>query len=278
MSVDPFKSTRDLVQKILLGLPRATHVADAEFCIKAAYSIKFVYQPLAVELTQPEYLVIVQTETSTGLCFAPRSIHIDSSLLGKDCRYLKDVDHHIWIAACDAAAGLYVNSEVNFELEGSLCHKLRRRTTIISDELSQLRIDLGKKNAEMVCVGAVGSILSQLQQLGWTPKVTDLNPSIVGSRVAGLLVEDGFEHTLNYVASADVALVTGMAFATGSMSAILETAHSSGTAVVVYAQTGANLAACLVPNLASVVIAEQFPLYLFPGKAGVRVYRSSPGI
>jgi hypothetical protein len=149
-------------------------------------------------------------------------------------------------------------------------------------------------------VGVVGSILSILvsqKSLRLPPDIdvritaSDLYEGVVGTQVHGVTVEHGTHgtygfagsdgaripmgvRTLELIADADMAIVTGMTLTNGTLDAILETAIKNKTALVIFAETGAHFATEYCNLGVDVVVSEPFPFYLTcDGPTRIDVYR-----
>jgi uncharacterized protein (DUF4213/DUF364 family) len=125
-----------------------------------------------------------------------------------------------------------------------------------------------------VNVGVVGDFLEELRRLK-EARVTasDFYQGIVGHRPAGVFVEHG-SRTLELVAEADVAVVTGMTLANGTLEDIIATARSSGTRIVVFAETGAHFGSEYCRMGIDVTISEPLPFYLSgPGRSTLKIFR-----
>jgi hypothetical protein len=79
---------------------------------------------------------------------------------------------------------------------------------------------------------------------------------------------------LYHVEHSDLAVVTGMTLASNTLADIIAVANSSGTPIVLVAETGAWFA----PEYRDAygihsVVAEPFPFYIFSGPSEINLYR-----
>jgi len=145
------------------------------------------------------------------------------------------------------------------------------RTEIIASEAKRLLGSLRGKN--VVNVGVVGSFLKKFGELGCSVLGTDYDEAIIGQTLFDAPIENG-DKTIEAVANADLAIVTGMTMATLTLDSILSTAARNSTKIIIFAETGANLAPFFMQYGVDVFIGEPFPFYIFNGVSEIRVYRN----
>jgi len=147
--------------------------------------------------------------------------------------------------------------------------KMKWRTQIIYDEA--LRLLGGKKDRLIVNVGVVGDIVRKFAGEGFSVVGTDFDEEIVGrSAYGGVEIADG-ARTLDVLAKADLAVITGMAITTETIDGILACCGNNGVKSIVFAETGPNLAGYYVENGVDVYLSEYFPFYIFDGLSEVDV-------
>jgi len=128
------------------------------------------------------------------------------------------------------------------------------------------------KNPKVVNVGAIGNFIKELRQRDIEVFATDFHSSLVGETLHGVQIEHG-GGTLEYVKKCDLALVTGMTLATGTLESIIKTAGDCGTKLVMFCETGANFAEEYCKYGVDVVVSEPFPFYAFQGVSKIEVFR-----
>jgi hypothetical protein len=124
----------------------------------------------------------------------------------------------------------------------------------------------------VVNVGAVASIIAELQSWGHAVTATDLDPSLVGKQICGIEVISGVR-TAEVVAESDVAVVTGMTVSNGTIDNIIEAARGSGTQIIMFAESGASFAGVYLSQGIDCVISERFPFYIFQGASEIGIHR-----
>lgn len=236
--------------------------------------------------------VLAQTLTQ-GCCYYDPKIEqptISGALIGKDVLESPSKFRSVRMAALDAVFGssekLRGSPDMSFNIHGSNIEKAPKRAKIVCDEvLLQLSNRPTKRTGKkkVVEVGVVGSFLKILTENNDLDiKATDLYPDVIGISVHGVVVENGTrqgsshvgDRTLELVAEADLALVTGMTLANNSLSEILDIASRNKTAVVIFAETGAHFASEYCKMGVDAVVSEPFPFYLScDGPTGINIFR-----
>jgi len=204
---------------------------------------------------------------------------LSESILGKSIFEVATESRPLEIAMLDAAFSS-INREVpakQYFLDGSNIEKADKRAEIISDEiLSRLKQQRPKRwdKFRVANVGVVGNILSILRtQRNLELTASDFYRGVVGKSIDGIYVEHG-SRTLDLVAEADLAIVTGMTLATDTLDEILKTASEAKTALAIFAETGAHFAHEYCQMGVDIVFSEPFPFYLSgPGSTRIDVYR-----
>ncbi len=171
-----------------------------------------------------------------------------------------------WDIAClDAVYGdLCGEPDAKHELDGPNWVKAIRRASAVTDEVMRLLKRRTGKGGQLsvVNVGVVGDFLAQLhEQPGIRVLASDYYQGVVGKQPSGVTVEHG-SRTLELIAEADVAVVTGMALANGTLDSIIDTAAANDTGLVVFAETGAHFGREYCRAGIDVVVGEPLPFYL----------------
>lgn len=223
--------------------------------------------------------VVVQTQHQGCSYFEPavETPGLSDGFLGRNA--LDDrLGSPCWDIAClDAVYGdLCGEPDARHRLDGPNWVKATERASIVTDEVMRLLDTRGRggRLPTVVNVGVVGDFLAQLQQRGGMRVLaSDYYQGIVGKRPAGVLVDHG-SRTLELVAEADVAVVTGMSLANGTLDAIIDAAATSHTALVVFAETGAHFGREYCRAGIDVVVGEPLPFYLSgSGVSTLEVFR-----
>jgi uncharacterized protein (DUF4213/DUF364 family) len=125
-----------------------------------------------------------------------------------------------------------------------------------------------------VNVGAIGVIIDTLRKQNMHVTATDLDEALINNKLSDVEIADGALHTNEYVAEADVAIVTGMCIGNGTLPEIVDIANKNGTKLIIVAETGAGLgrAYCDLFDI-DVVVAEPFPFYIFDCHSEMLIYR-----
>ena len=243
--------------------------------IVAAYSIQFVFSPVVVETREAENLLLLQTAMGTGQLFTENVVDISGDLLGADCLDLSALSKQLQLCGYDAAlASTTSKAKVAYTLRGTPTNKMVRRTDLLIAEIKRIGKALGLNKPRVTCVGAVGSVICALRQLGMEVTATDLNPALVNTYFDDVLVQDGALETARCISNADIALVTGMTLSTFTLHRVVRAANSAGTPIVLFCQSCSNLAPLMVHFPVVSAICESFPFYMFPGDTRIKIFRA----
>jgi hypothetical protein len=270
---------------ILSYLTQEAKEREAELPPEAFTIVGFWNTEYAVRLrpaSTPLHLKHVCVETNAiGTCYYERDLSqqptIEENLIGR--RIERAFLNRIWrIAAYDALyANIIRKPDSEIALNGSPMELAKQRATIVCDEVRRLAHQVLPKSPQLkvVNVGVVGDFLEQLSRdTTFSLQATDFYDTIVDETYHGVKVLDGRRYTVPLVRDADIALVTGMTLANGTMEGIFEAARKGKTALVFFAETGANFAEEYLKLGADTVISEPFPFYLSGSpKVTIRVYR-----
>ncbi len=184
----------------------------------------------------------------------------------------------ITIATLDALFGsLKKPPTYSHIIEGTNFEKDYKRAKIICDEAFSILKKKSLKNghkAKVVNVGVVGNILAILKDFNNIQvNASDFYKGVVNAIIYGIKIDHGSK-TLDLIAKADLAIVTGMSLANDTLDGILDIAHESNTSLVLFAETGANFAQEYCNMGIDSVVSEPFPFYLScPGNTTINVYR-----
>jgi hypothetical protein len=253
-----------------------------------------------LRLTQEEsvfhlHYLLAQTK-GQGCCYYDLTDEkpvVDESFLGKNVLSMRFKSRALQIAALDAVySSLNGKPFKSIIIKGSNIEKAHRRATIVCNEvLSIIRKRKPKQGNKfnVLNVGVVGSFLSILTRgKKLRVKASDLYEKVAGKTVHGVTVEHGTygsakshkrdtplgTRTLELVAEADLAVVTGMTLANGTLDGILATALEHKTALLIFAETGANFASEYCKMGVDAVVSEPFPFYLTcDGPTRINIYR-----
>jgi len=246
--------------------------------IRGIWDLSCDFRPSPSERAFRYRIVVAQTVTQ-GSCYYSGSA-LPSALLSKlvGCPYsgVEELPLALEIALLDS---LFKNTDDDFDevgqLTGTSTEKAHKRSNILCREVDLLiaRCRLARP-PRVAVIGVVSLAVLLLHERGYEVRGADLDQNLIGTVVGdtGITVEPG-EQTLALVRDADVALVSGMTLSTGTLDEILEAARSSGTRVVLFAQTGSNLAAVYRDAGIDTIVSEPFPFYIFDGTTRFAISR-----
>ena len=124
---------------------------------------------------------------------------------------------------------------------------------------------------KIVNVGVVGDILLRFNELGANIIGADFDESIVGmATFDGIPIING-KNTLDEICNADLAIVTGMTITTGTIDDIINCCKENNVKLMIFAETGANLASYYLEHGVDVYLSEYFPFYIFNGTSIIDV-------
>jgi len=193
--------------------------------------------------------------------------------IGHDFLELKIEDLALKVSLFDSIYGelFPVRNKKQLILNTNSLDKLKWRTQIIVEEAKRL---LGNvNNKRIVNVGVVGDVLLTFQELGAYVIVTDFDSSIiVNNNIFNIPIRNKI-YTLEVLKNADLTVVTGMTIATDTIDDIVETCLRNNVKIIVFAETGANLADYYLKCGVDVYLSEHFPFYIFNGNSIIDVCR-----
>ncbi len=267
--MDIFATLRDRVLERLAGAP------DEDFRVRGIWKVELAFKPNPAERTF-QYTFWIAMTRSQGVCYCTGDDPRGRELVGSDARELVKEKTCVSIAVLDSLyASLERKPAASFQLVGTPIEKTDARTEIILHEAERLVSGICARPARVVNVGLVGNIVRDLVARGYDVRASDMERDTVGTRVHGVLVEDGTK-TFDLVAQSDLAIVTGMTIATDSLELIVEEARKAGTRLLLFAETGANFGEEYCRSLGiDTVVSEPFPFYIFQGTSTIEVYRKT---
>lgn len=193
------------------------------------------------------------------------------SYIGKDFLEENIEDLAMKVSLLDSVFGLvskpknYVEKTIN----ATSNEKLKWRTSIVLEEAKKLLGDLNGK--KIVNVGVVGDFIKSFAETGALVVGTDFDESIIGKRIFGDISIVHGSNTLNEIANSNLAIVTGMTITTQTIDEIIDCCQTNNVKLIVFAETGANLAGYYINNGVDVFLAEHFPFYIFNGQSVIDV-------
>jgi hypothetical protein len=271
-----FELLRDAALEEARSLP-------AERCrVRGAWTLRLTYQPNADERLFEYDVAIVQTEQQGAAYGFPGQLDHDrlGRLVGRDVRDCIRSGLSIENTAClDALCGSLPQHPVRTHvITGLSSDKAALRARIVVEEAVRLA---GNRTGpiRIANIGTIGQIVHELVDRGCTVIPTDMEPGIIGRSLHGCTVLDGALHSEQAVRDCDIAIVTGMTMATGSLDGLLAAASETGTRILLVAETGAWIGErLLAAESVHCVVSEPFPFYIFSGPSTIHVFtRESPG-
>jgi hypothetical protein len=248
--------------------------SDDDFTIRGLWKTQLLFKPNENERIF-EYTYMLAQTIGQGCSYGgDATCAIDRELVGQDARTVVSEHNCMRIAILDAIFSVFEHHPVRtYLIDGTSIDKTVQRTEIVIDEVMSLLDGVTAKRAPRVAnVGVVGNFIRSLTGKGVEVFATDLDESLIGREIFGTTIEGG-DRTLARVADSDLALVTGMTLTNGSFNEIFETAKQSGTKLVMFNETGANLGESLCRLGVDSVISEPFPFYIFQGQSRIDIYR-----
>ncbi len=245
------------------------------FVIRGLWKTELLFKPNVNERTFAYTYILAQT-TGQGCCYVMNDPELDESLMGKNALEAEVDDLGVSIALLDAVYSAFDDKpSASYNLDGFSAEKTIARTAIVVDEVMELGKLIEKTKGpklRAVNVGVVGNIIKELVAKGVDMRACDLDPTLIGREIHGVMVENG-DRTLDEVATADIAVVTGMTLATQTLDDILKTAIRENTKVVMFNETAANMGEALCRLGVDVAVSERFPFYIFQGRSVIDIFR-----
>jgi len=249
-----------------------------QFIIRSIYKVSACFQPHPIDLPYTDELIIVETQLP-GCCYCFKENPVlPIEMIGVDARIVRTKSRSINIALLDSIYGSLVQQKPtsSYILDDSPAKKSVKRANIIVSEIAKIITQLQDiEEPHITVVGSVGSILYELSQHSdWIIHATDLDPSVVGEKFSGIVVDDGYKMTLSHLRNSHVALVTGMALTTNTLENIIKTAQECNVKIIMFTQTGGNFYEEYLRLGVEVIVSEVFPFYMFPGITKVNVFHN----
>jgi hypothetical protein len=279
-----------LEQKALINGKNQGYSADSEiFKLRGVWKSSYVLKLTPDESVFHLHYVLAQTIGLGCSYYDPTdeepSLH--ESLLGKNIFKLPFQLRSLRIAALDAAYySLNAKPTQSYTINGTNMEKAGQRSQIVCEEVFSLlgsRAPKAGKKSRVTVVGVVGGFLKILTERSELDvQAVDFSPTAVGKTIHGVWVEDGTksgslhkgDRTLELIAKADIALVTGMTLATNTLGEIITAAQKNRTALVLFTETGANFASEYCELGIDTVVSEPFPFYLSGyGATQINIFR-----
>ena len=258
------------------GIEKSRDYPDESFLIRGLWRTDLLFQPNPVERTFKYVYLLVQT-VGEGACYCSTIPVLEEGyyLLGQDCREVEFKYRCFEVSTVDAMFSAFDKTpDDTFTMSGSSAEKALWRSRIIVDEVARLLGSDGLQGKSVVNVGVIGNIVRMLSDRGMEVYGTDEDPILVGAELDGVPIY-GEDRTIEMVERCDVAVMTGMIISTDTMGEIMEAARRTGTKLVMFCETGANLCEEYVKLGVDSAVAEFFPFYIFGGTTRIDVYRKS---
>lgn len=267
------------LRRLAMTARQESRIAEDVVRIRGAWNTSYAIELAHTSSRLHLHYVVVQT-LAQGCCYYEPTIEapgLSDALLGMDA-VTADLGGGAWqIAALDAVyAHLCRAPDDVAQLEGSNIEKARVRAEVVGAEVNRLLERAAKPASKptVANVGVVGDFLAILgRHTNATLTASDYYQRIVGTHVSNVAVQHG-SMTTRLVANADVAIVTGMTLATGTLDEILAVGRDNDTAIILFAQTGSHFAEVYLARGATTVLAEPMPFYLSgDGPSVIKIYR-----
>lgn len=253
---------------------RSAHVRADEFIIRGVWEFMMHSQPNLAERIFTESGCLVAT-SGLGASYraSSQSVPIPDSLIGQDGRRVVAGDRAMQVATLDACYAVFPQNPIREHiLEGDTTSKSIQRARIVCNEVELIADRLAIREPSVLVIGVVGTIAEQLWDCGMTPVLSDVDPRIVGTMVAGTEVHHGGLNR-RLIRGCDIVLATGMSITTGTLNEILEVKRRFAKPLVMFAQTGSNFAEEYLALGIDSVLGERYPWYNLPGQSVIRVFR-----
>ncbi|MFZ2205531.1 MAG: DUF364 domain-containing protein [Candidatus Magasanikiibacteriota bacterium] len=248
--------------------------------INGLWRIRCLFQPTKHERFFNYHILVAQT-LGQGACYYEKpelSDKILESMIGQEYKGYPTGNENIDIALLDSLA-ISFNSVPDFsiELPGLRSHKALTRADIIVDEALRISNNIrNKKNRKVkVCIiGVVSLIVEKLLQSGFIVSACDREKNLIGKKLFNKVIVESATKSLDIISNSDIAIITGMALSTGTLSELVSVARKNKTKIILFAQTGAGFAPFYIRNNIDSVVSEPFPFYTFDGHTKINVYRA----
>ena len=256
-------------------LAKSVGSGDDAYILTSLSKVQAQFKPHPQDMPYSDVIVVAQTWcVGSCYCYCEDPV-LPTDILGMDARNVQTGNRCIDIAVLDAAySNVRPQPSIRCLLEGTSFQKAEARASLIHSEIQSLSRDIQHDNPHITMVGAVGNILSVLSDGKNTLYATDFDTTLIGKKLGGVLVEHG-SMTLSRISQSQIALVTGMTLTTDTLRDIIVISKQNNVKVIVYAQTGGNLAGEYLELGVDCVISEEYPFYMFPGITKVSIFRNA---
>ncbi|MFH1502240.1 MAG: DUF364 domain-containing protein [Candidatus Eisenbacteria bacterium] len=256
------------------GIDKSRELPDESFRVRGLWRTDLLFRPNPVERTFKYVYLLVQT-VGEGACYCSTIPMLEEGyyLLGQDCREVEFKYRCYEVATIDAMYSAFEKRpDETRTMTGTSDQKALWRSRIIVDEVVRQLELAGVEGGSVVNVGVIGNIMKMLSDRGIEVVGTDEDPILVGSELAGMPIH-GEERTVEFVERCDAAVLTGMIISTDSMEDILDAARRTGTKLIMFCETGANLCEEYIKLGVDSAVAEPFPFYIFGGTTRIDIHR-----
>ncbi|MCL2462410.1 MAG: DUF364 domain-containing protein [Defluviitaleaceae bacterium] len=221
-----------------------------------------------------DYKILLTQTAGQGCAYSERCDYAREFLrqyVGKDFADCGITDTALKVSLLDSLCGnvFPAKNKKTLTMDSDSQTKMKWRSQIIYGEATRLLG--GKKDRLIVNVGVVGDIMRKFSNEGFSVVGTDFDPEIIGrTAFDGIEVVDG-RNTLEAVAKADLAVITGMTVTTSTIDGIIDCCRKNNVKTIVFAETAPNMAGYYVENGIDVYLSEHFPFYIFNGQSAIDV-------
>lgn len=249
--------------------------------VLAAYDASMCFQPTPADVPYLDRVLLVASTGGSGTSGCPhRDVAIDLSAALLARPYPPQSIHPcLEIALVDALLRpARISSADCVTMRGTIRDKAKVRAELLASAAIEALNGYsdGDRRRRVLLVGAVGSVIEELGSRGLEVDVTEMDQTLIGQRVAGVVVRDS-SHTAELIVAADCAVVTGMILATQTLGLVLDAAQDGGTPLVFYAQSAANILKTIPFPTPTTIVDEVFPHYMWPGLSEVEVSTTGAG-
>lgn len=259
-----------------------THLSSDEkkdCIIRGLWDTTCLYNPAGERFFNFDFLIAKTLDEGCAYLTKKPARQILEEVIG--CNYFDvcdKLDKETEIAVLDSIFGAVyqIKPQFTYLLNGSSLSKAMDRAQIVVKEIEELiRLYQGpSKKYDVVNVGVIGLFLKLLSKKHYKIVGTDFDENIVDTIFYDVVnIVDG-KNTLDCIAQAKVAAVTGMTLTTNTLDDIINCAKAHKTKLLVFAETGFNLARYYLREGVDIVVCEPFPFYIFDGETSIKVYKN----
>ncbi|MFA5793031.1 MAG: DUF364 domain-containing protein [Candidatus Gracilibacteria bacterium] len=244
------------------------------FMIRGIWDFNMRAQPRDGErvFTESGYLVAT-AGLGASFRFQDSSESIDG-LIGQDGRHVITDDVALNVAIIDACfASVLKEANEKFVISDDTVLKASQRASIVAGEVQRVSEKYSMTHAKVLMIGVVQTIVEEMVRRGLSPILSDMDPELLDQEnVDGNAINNGDQNGL-LIPQSDIVLATGMTLATSTFDEIFAMAKKWHKPVVIFAQTGSNLADEYIGLGVETVISEHYPWYCIPGVSAIEVFR-----